>query len=100
MALRRMISRRGKPRLIRGVNGTNFVGAERELGECHNRLNHTKISDTVTQDGIQWVFNPPSAPHFGGVCQRMMRSAKMAFKVTLNAVRSWMMKHCLHLRQK
>ena len=84
MALRRMISRRGKPRLIRGVNGTNFVGAERELGECHNRLNHTKISDTVTQDGIQWVFNPPSAPHFGGVWERMVRSAKKALKVTLN----------------
>ena len=84
MALRRMISRRGKPRLIRSDHGTNFVGAERELGECLDRLNHTKISDTLTQDGIQWVFNPPSAPHFGGVWERMVRSAKKALKVTLN----------------
>ena len=82
MALRRMISRRGKPRFIRSDHGTNFVGAEKELGECLDRLNHTKFSDTLTQDGIQWVFNPPSAPHFGGVWERMVRSAKKALKVT------------------
>ena len=66
MALRRMMARRGKPRNIYSDNGTNFVGAERELKECLDRMEQAKISDTLSQDGIQWFFNPPSAPLFGG----------------------------------
>ena len=65
MALRRMMARRGKPRHIYSDNGTNFVGAERELKECLDGMDQAKISDTLSQDIIQWFFNPPSAPHFG-----------------------------------
>ena len=65
MALRRMMARRGKPRNIYSDNGTNFVGAERELKECLDGMDQAKISDTLSQDRIQWFFNPPSAPHFG-----------------------------------
>ena len=67
MALRRLMARRGKPRNMYSDNGINFVGAERELMECLNRMEQAKISDTLSQYGIQWFFNPPSAPHFGGV---------------------------------
>ena len=84
MAPRRMMARRGKPRNIYSDNGTNFVGAERELKECLDRMEQTKISDTLSQDGIQWFFNPPSAPHFGGVWERLVKSAKKALKITLN----------------
>ena len=84
MALRRMMARRGKPRNIYSDNGTNFIGAERELKECLDRMEQAKISDTLSQDGIQWFFNPPSAPHFGGVWERLVKSAKKALKITLN----------------
>ncbi|XP_044174392.1 uncharacterized protein LOC122958023 [Acropora millepora] len=84
MALRRMMARRGKPRNIYSDNGTNFVGAERELKECLDGMNQAKISDTLSQDRIQWFFNPPSAPHFGGVWERLVKSAKKALKITLN----------------
>ena len=84
MALRRMIARRGKPRHIYSDNGTNFVGAERELKECLQQLNQEKISDVLTQKQIHWHFNPPSAPHFGGVWERLVQSAKKSPKVTLN----------------
>ena len=84
MALRRMMARRGKPRNIYSNNGTNCVGAERELKECVDGMDQAKISDTLSQDRIQWFFNPPSAPHFGGVWEGLVKSAKKVLKITLN----------------
>ena len=84
MALRRQIARRGKPRNVYSDNGTNLVGAERELRKCLNGMDQAKISDTLSQDRIQCFFNPPSAPHFGGVWERLVKSAKKALKIILN----------------
>ena len=36
MALRRFLGRRGDPKTIRSDNGTNFVGADRDLAEALN----------------------------------------------------------------
>ncbi len=52
MALRRMMAKRGKPRNIFSDNGSNFVGDERELKGCLDRMNQAKISDTLSQDRI------------------------------------------------
>ena len=84
MALRRMMARRGKPRNIYSNNRTNFVGAEQELKECLDGMDQAKISDTLSRDRIPWFFNPPSAPHFGGVWERLVKSAKKVLKITLN----------------
>ena len=84
MAMRKMMARRGKPRNIYSHNGTNFVGAKRELKQCLDGVDQTKISDTLSQDRIQWSFNHTSAPHFGGVWERLVKSAKKALKITLN----------------
>lgn len=84
MALRRMIGRRGRPKYIYSDNVTNFVGTERELKDSLNRLDQATITDTLSQESTQCIFNPPSAPHFGGVWERLVRSAKRALKVTLN----------------
>jgi hypothetical protein len=48
-------------------NSTNFVGAERELKESLKQFNQEKISDILTQERIDWNFNPPSSPHIGDV---------------------------------
>ena len=80
MAMQRMVSRRGRPAHIWSDNGTNFVGADREVQEALKRLNKEKITDEMSQHGVQWHFNPPAAPHFGGVWERLVKSAKRALK--------------------
>ena len=37
----------------------------------------------LSQERIQWVFNPPAAPHMGGVWERLVRSCKKALDVVL-----------------
>ncbi|KMQ87430.1 hypothetical protein RF55_13291 [Lasius niger] len=58
-------------------NGTNFVGAAKELNLAYqaairdpNFLNHTALDNT------SWKFIPPSAPHFGGMWEAGVRSVK------------------------
>ena len=37
----------------------------------------------LSKERIQWVFNPPAAPHMGGVWERLVRSCKRALNVVL-----------------
>ena len=67
-ALSRMISRRGRPSYVVSDNGTNFVAAENEIGQLVKAFEKEKIiEETSKQSPIEWKFNPPTAPHFGGV---------------------------------
>ena len=66
ISLRRFIVRRGKPTVIYSDNGTNFVGTNREIQECLNGWNQDKIAGALSKERMQWVFNPPAAPHKGG----------------------------------
>ena len=75
-AIRRFICRRGTITTIRSDNGTNFVGANRELKESLAALNHNKIQTAFVQDNIKWSFNTPAASHQGGVWERLIRSVK------------------------
>ena len=68
MAMRRMIARRG----LISDNGTNFVGAEKELREAMRHLDSERVSNQLSVAGIQWHFNPPSSPHFGGAWERLV----------------------------
>lgn len=77
-AFYRFVSRRGLPNIVLSDNGTNFVGAVRELKELVEALDRDKIVDSVANKGIEWRFIPPVAPHFGGVHEAMVKSAKKA----------------------
>ena len=74
-ALRRF-GRRGQVSNLRSDNGTNFVGAERELRKALAALNHQKIQGVFFQEGIKWSFNPPAASHHGGVWERIIRMVR------------------------
>lgn len=76
-AIRRFIARRGTPQVIYSDNGTNFVGASRELVDEIKKINE-ELGSTFTNANTQWRFNPPSAPHMGGCWERMVRAVKSA----------------------
>ena len=77
------IARRGKPVKMISDNGTNFIGAEKELAEYIAAWNKVRIEEHLIQQGIRWKFNPPAAPHFGGVWERLVRSCKKAMYAVL-----------------
>ncbi|XP_027861387.1 uncharacterized protein LOC114137071 [Xiphophorus couchianus] len=84
MALRRFVSRRGKPTEILCDQGTNFRGGEKELQESFNAL-HPSLQSQLAAHQITFRFNPPSAPHFGGSWEREIRSIKAALKSTIGS---------------
>ena len=75
-ALQRFICRRGPIKEIRCDNGTNFVGAERELRESIKELNQDSIRDELLRHQICWKFNPPTASHMGGSWERIIQSVR------------------------
>ncbi|XP_055631971.1 uncharacterized protein LOC129771880 [Toxorhynchites rutilus septentrionalis] len=82
MAFRRFIARRGAPAEVYTDNGTNFVGASRQLNEeiqQQKTIAHD-CATTFTNAHTAWFFNPPAAPHMGGAWERMVRSIKTAMK--------------------
>lgn len=45
--------------------------------------NQNKIQDTLHQKEVEWIFNPPTGSHFGGVWERQIRSVRKLLKSIL-----------------
>lgn len=79
-ALKRMIGRRGLPTDIFCDNGTNFVGANSKLKDLKmflfNEKNQHQIINYCSNEFINFNFIPPRAPHFGGLWEAAVKSAK------------------------
>ena len=84
MALKRFFSRRGKPRCLFSDNGTNFVGSCREIRK-ELKLKEKLLGEKLSGQDIEWHFNPPAAPHMGGVWERLVRSVKRCLTVVLGS---------------
>lgn len=72
---KRFISRRGRPTNVYSDNGTNFVGANRELGKFLKEY-QDDISSAAVTDNVTWHFIPPRTPHFGGLWEAGVKSTK------------------------
>lgn len=77
-AFHRFTARRGLCEAMFSDCGTNFVGANRELRTMFRAFSTTgrSIAYAVTTQGIKWHFNPFAAPHFGGLWEAAVKSAK------------------------
>lgn len=75
LALKRFISRRGKPVEIHSDNGRNFVGAEKEIGIFLNK-NSNPIDEYLSNENIKFRFIVPYSPHSGGLWESGVKSCK------------------------
>lgn len=79
-ALKRFIGRRGHCKNLYCDNATNFVGAKNKLAELETTIFNSKAQEniltTCSQRGITFKFIPPRAPHFGGLWEAAVKSAK------------------------
>lgn len=77
-ALDRFVSRRGLPSLIRSDNGTNYRGTANYLNDVYKFLenNVDNLSQTLARKGVTWRFSPPNCPHWGGIFEAAVKSAK------------------------
>jgi len=79
-ALDRFMGRRGLPKAIFSDNGTNFVGAANELRDWYAWQSKEEVKSSIvtyaTQRDVEWHFIPPYSPHFGGMWEAGIKSAK------------------------
>nr|XP_054773990.1 uncharacterized protein LOC129282079 [Lytechinus pictus] len=78
--LRRFFAVRGQPALLLSDNGTQFVGAERELREMVRGWSYEELKDFCAERGTTWKFTTPSAPHHNGCAEALVKSCKIALK--------------------
>lgn len=78
------MARRGKPKVMRSDCGTNLVRVEKELREAAGAWNDDgPFQAALANDKIQWRFNPPGAPHTGGVWERQIPTVKRIIQTTV-----------------
>ena len=82
-ALSRFHARHPGLRQLVSDNGTNFRAGERELREEVEKWRE-RINDSFAAKGIEWTFSPPSAPHTGGMWERLVKSFKKVFYALLD----------------
>ena len=74
---KRFAARRGLPRKILSDNGKTFEAASKTICEV---IEHPDVQAYMSRHGIEWQFNLPKAPWWGGVFERMVRSTKRCLK--------------------
>ena len=85
--LRRFNCGRGPVRQLRRDQGTNFIGAKRELREALQAMDQCKISSEMLKEDCDWVtfkMNPPSASHAGEVWERQIRTVRSVLTALLD----------------
>ncbi|XP_044590520.1 uncharacterized protein LOC123269053 [Cotesia glomerata] len=84
-AYHRFTSRRGICHTLYSDCGTNFVGADKDLKRLFAAGSRSlqELSVLIAQDGTNWKFNAPGAPHFGEKWKAAVKSIKFHLRRTI-----------------
>ena len=77
------MGRRGSLEKIFCDNGTDFYGAERVLRSELRNWNRQRVDTFMQQREIEWHRSLPLGSHFGGVWERLIRSARKILNAVL-----------------
>ena len=61
-------------------NGSQFVGAKRELREMVNGINEDEVQEFCGEKGMQWKCITPAAPHQNGCAEALVKTCKCSLK--------------------
>ena len=81
--LRRFMSFRGTPSIIRSDRGSQLISADKELKQMIQGLDRKQLKRYGAEKEIEWDFSPAEAPWYNGCAESMVRAAKKAMKATL-----------------
>ena len=60
---------------LRCGRGSNFVGAKSEVKEALEEMDKESLKKYLSEQGCEWLFNPPHASHFGVAWERQIVQA-------------------------
>ncbi|XP_051864244.1 uncharacterized protein LOC127566261 [Drosophila albomicans] len=84
-AFSRFIARRGCPYQMYSDNGKTFVEADKVISNDFLEATRECIIAQHAHKSLSWHFNPPGAPHMGGLWEAGVKSFKALFyKATLH----------------
>ena len=89
-AFHRFVSRRGHCSKLHSDQGTNFVGADSELTQMFQGATEWTDSVQIKLSGLgtEWIFNPPGAPHFGGLWESAVKSMKFHLRRMIGEIKN------------
>ena len=76
-SFKRFTARRGLPRKVISDNGKTFKAASKII---HAVMSHESVQQYLLGIGVEWAFNLPKAPWWGGVFERLIKSTKRCLK--------------------
>ena len=83
-ALRRFVSRRGKPNQIWSDNATCFRKINKDLKELSYLLQRSIVKEPIVNfcyaQNIEWKFSPPTGPHHGSFWENGVKACKRHLK--------------------
>ena len=84
---RRFVSRRCQPTTMLSNNGKTFICACEELKRSVKCLDNDKIYKAMAARNTTWKFNPPCGPHFCGIWELLIQTAKRTLLIILGSKR-------------
>lgn len=75
-AFRCLIAIRGNVCSIRCDQGSNFIGAQNDLKAAMKEIKNEEIKGVLLKYNCEFIMNPPSASHMGGIWERQIPTVR------------------------